>query len=159
MLWPKKNHIRNLTTKKNSCCSKIMGPHPLKIYLCLVTTAYGCATFAGRVIQYTTPGKWKSSRKNASKFFHVHSLPQSFRTRGNWKNVGTVGTVIFSILWQLPQRLSLIEFNFYDFFFRCSCNQIITLTLKYQLSFILSHFIGFPTKFFISRGDWIFHAM
>ena len=26
-------------------------PHPLKIYLCLVTMAYGCATFAGRVIQ------------------------------------------------------------------------------------------------------------
>ena len=32
-------------------------PHPLKIYLCLVTMAYSCATFAGRVIQYTTPDK------------------------------------------------------------------------------------------------------
>ena len=32
-------------------------PHPLKIYLCLVTMAYSCATFAGRVIQYTTQDK------------------------------------------------------------------------------------------------------
>ena len=81
MLWPKKNQTRNLITKKNSCGSKIphpplsnepsltggevdLGahsffptPHPLKIYLCLVTMAYSCATFAGRVIQYTTPDK------------------------------------------------------------------------------------------------------
>ena len=81
MLWPKKNQTRNLITKKNSCCSKIphpplsngpslsdgevdLGahsffptPHPLKIYLCLVTMAYSCATFAGRVIQYTTQDK------------------------------------------------------------------------------------------------------
>ena len=32
-------------------------PHPFKIYLCLVTTAYGCATFARRVMKYTTPDK------------------------------------------------------------------------------------------------------
>ena len=113
MLWPKKNQTRNLITKKNSCGSKIphpplsngpslsdgevgLGahsffptPHPLKIYLCLVTMAYSCATFAGRVIQYTTQDKWKASRwtgKNASKFFQVNSLPQSLRTRGNWKS-------------------------------------------------------------------------
>ena len=32
-------------------------PHPFKIYLCLVTMAYGCATFARRVMKYTTPDK------------------------------------------------------------------------------------------------------
>ena len=32
-------------------------PHPFKIYFCLVTMAYGCATFARRVVQYTTPDK------------------------------------------------------------------------------------------------------
>ena len=32
-------------------------PHPLKIYICLVTMAYSCVTFARRVIQYTTPDK------------------------------------------------------------------------------------------------------
>ena len=112
-----KKRTRNLITKKYSCGSKILPqlsngpslswwrsllacvdlgahsffptPHPLKIYLCLVTMAYSCATFAGRVIQYTTPDKWKASTwtgKNASKFFHVNSLPQSLRTRGNWRS-------------------------------------------------------------------------
>ena len=32
-------------------------PHPFKVYLCLVTMAYGCATFARRVMKYTTPDK------------------------------------------------------------------------------------------------------
>ena len=58
---------------------------------------------------------------------------------------------MFSVLLQLPQRLSLIEFNFYDFFSHCSSNKITALILKYQLFFVLTHFIGFPTKFFISR--------
>ena len=81
ILWPKKNHTRNLITKKNSCGSKIPHPplsngpslsdgevdlrahsffptpHPLKIYLCLVTMAYSYATFARLVIQFTTPDK------------------------------------------------------------------------------------------------------
>ena len=46
-------------------------PRPFKIYLCLVTMACGCATFARRVMKYTTPDKLKSSRrtgKHASKF-------------------------------------------------------------------------------------------
>ena len=130
--------------------------------------AYGCATFARRVIHYTTPDKWKSSRwtgKNASKFFQVNSLPQSLRTRGNWKSrfwkCTAVGTVMFSVLLQLPQRLSLIEFKFYDFFSHCSSNQITALILKYQLFFVLSHFICFPMKFFYVKGwpNWSRNVM
>ena len=94
-------------------------PHPFKIYLRLVTMAYCCATFARRVMKYTTPDKWKSSRrtgKHASKFFHGNSFPPSFRTRRNWKSgflkctaVGTVFTAVSTAATLVSHRILLLR--------------------------------------------------
>ena len=158
---------RPLVMAKSTLERTVFSPPPKNIPL--FSHDYSCATFARRVSQYTTPDKWKSSRwtgKNASKFFHVNNLTQSLRTRGNWKSRfqkrTAMGTVMFSVLLQLPQRLSLIEFNFYDFFSHCSSNQITALILKYQLFFVLSHFSfhRLPDEVFYVKGwDRICHAM
>ena len=51
---------------------------------------------------------------------------------------------MFSVLLQLPQRLSLIEFNFYDFFSSCSSNQI---TAKILLEIRISQLNPRKTRF------------
>ena len=55
---------------------------------------------------------------------------------------------------QLPQRLSLIEFNFYDCFSHWSSNQITALILKYQLPGILrfKSFHRLPYAVFLLQG-------
>ena len=82
--------------------------------------AYGCATFTRRVIQYTTPDKLKSSRRTGKQLvsFFMYIVCRYPLEQGGIENRDFKNVLPWEALQrlQLPKRLSVIEFHFYDFF-------------------------------------------